>query len=47
MIDRTEGFFRMRTLQLIVVIIFAIIIGRVAFIQFFNAYNKSFACISS
>ena len=40
MIDRTEGFFRMRTLQLIVLIIFAVIIGRVAFIQFFNADYK-------
>ena len=35
MIDRSEGFFRMRTLQAIVLLIFVMLIGRVAYIQFF------------
>ena len=40
MIDRNEGFVRMRTLQLIVLLIFTMLIGRVAYIQFFNADYK-------
>ena len=40
MIDRSEGFFRMRTLQAIVLLIFVMLIGRVAYIQFFNADYK-------
>ena len=36
MINRSEGFKRMRVLQIVVAIVFAALIGRVAYIQIFN-----------
>ncbi len=43
MIDRQEGFVRMRTLQWVVLIIFLILGGRVAYIQLFDARYKELA----
>ena len=43
MIDRQEGFLRMRTLQWVVLAIFLLLGGRVAYIQFFDARYKELA----
>ena len=43
MIDRQEGFARMRTLQLIVLFIFLMLGGRIAYIQLFDARYKELA----